>query len=299
MTAYVSELSYMLLTFAAGYAIQIYPVWRIRDMSARTVLVTILCLTAVQGAGLLLVKQFWSVDIVTLNTYIAVAGLPTSAAFPFFVLGKRAWQKVFLLSICLAYHLIPGGISNYAYDNWFVSFSNPLFAACLLKAALIIMTLPFVLHVLRRLIENAHIGKAVMFWRLFWLIPALFFASTMMSSNYLFLNLGTDISFVLMRLLTFAILLLTCYLLEAAVRQISEAEAARRKAEELAAKTDFYRILSHTLRTPLTVVSTNVQTALRRPEEASELLTQSQEEIMKMAEMIDDALKDDEKGAGE
>lgn len=68
------------------------------------------------------------------------------------------------------------------------------------------------------------------------------------------------------------------------------------KLEKLAEKTDFYRQMSHNLRTPLTIVSTNIQTARRRPEEADELLTKSQAEIMKMAEMIDDALKDGGKG---
>jgi signal transduction histidine kinase len=75
--------------------------------------------------------------------------------------------------------------------------------------------------------------------------------------------------------------------------------AAKRETEKLAAKTDFYRKMSHDLRTPLTVVSTNIQTARRRPEEAYELLTKSQSEIMKMADMISDALKDGDKGAGE
>jgi signal transduction histidine kinase len=74
---------------------------------------------------------------------------------------------------------------------------------------------------------------------------------------------------------------------------------ARRKSEELAAETGFYRKMSHALRTPLTIVSTNIQTARRRPEEAFDLLTDSQAEIMKMAAMISDALKDGEKGAGE
>ncbi|GHV11234.1 hypothetical protein FACS1894219_02040 [Clostridia bacterium] len=65
---------------------------------------------------------------------------------------------------------------------------------------------------------------------------------------------------------------------------------AKREAAELAAKTDFYRRMSHDLRTPLTVISTGVQVALRRPEEAPELLTRAQSEIMKMAGMIDQAL---------
>ena len=78
---------------------------------------------------------------------------------------------------------------------------------------------------------------------------------------------------------------------------VSYAETKRRE-RELAAQADFYRRMNHNMRTPLTIVSTNIQTARRRPEEAAELLTASQAEIMKMAAMIDDALKDDEKAPG-
>ena len=67
---------------------------------------------------------------------------------------------------------------------------------------------------------------------------------------------------------------------------------ARRKAHELTAKNDFYHRMAHDLLTPLTKVSTNVQTARRRPREADVLLTKSQDEIMKMAGMINVALKE-------
>jgi hypothetical protein len=83
-----------------------------------------------------------------------------------------------------------------------------------------------------------------------------------------------------------------CYAL---VVSLEYAETER-WAEELTAKTDFYRRMSHDLRTPLTKVSTNIQTARRRPEEAEELLTKSQDEIMKMAEMIGNALQETDEG---
>jgi hypothetical protein len=87
-------------------------------------------------------------------------------------------------------------------------------------------------------------------------------------------------------------------IIEKDILSVNYAEAKRHE-RELSAKTDFYRKMSHDLRTPLTLVSTNIQTAWRRPEEAYELLTKSQNEIMKMADMISDALKDGDKEAGE
>jgi signal transduction histidine kinase len=58
---------------------------------------------------------------------------------------------------------------------------------------------------------------------------------------------------------------------------------------------EFLNSMSHKLLTPLTKISTNIQVARSRPGEAYELLTKSQEEIMKMAEMINSAL-DDKRG---
>ena len=61
---------------------------------------------------------------------------------------------------------------------------------------------------------------------------------------------------------------------------------------ELEAKAEFYHSMAHSLLTPLTRISTNIQTADRKPERAAELLGKSQEEIMRMSEMINAALDD-------
>jgi signal transduction histidine kinase len=73
---------------------------------------------------------------------------------------------------------------------------------------------------------------------------------------------------------------------------------AKNKAAELTAETEFYRRMSHDLRTPLTRISTNIQIANRQQETDHERLTKSQDEIMGMADMIDTALGDSiERGA--
>lgn len=66
----------------------------------------------------------------------------------------------------------------------------------------------------------------------------------------------------------------------------------QRRFDEVSAKTDFYHKMSHDLLTPLTRVSTNVQTARRVPEEADGLLQDAQTDIMGMAEMINTALRE-------
>jgi hypothetical protein len=72
---------------------------------------------------------------------------------------------------------------------------------------------------------------------------------------------------------------------------VSYAETKKRE-EELARKTNFYHKMAHDLLTPLTIVSTSIQLAVFKPEEASEELQVSQKEIMKMARKINDALSD-------
>ena len=78
MTEYLLQLPYVLMTYAAGYAVQIYPMWKTRDIRARTVFIFIACLSVLQGAGLLFARQSWDIDITMLNVYIAIVGLPTS-----------------------------------------------------------------------------------------------------------------------------------------------------------------------------------------------------------------------------
>jgi len=77
-------------------------------------------------------------------------------------------------------------------------------------------------------------------------------------------------------------------------RTETELAVAKEHEHRLAEETAFYRKMSHSMRTPLTIISTNIQTARRRPEEAGALLEHSQAEIMKMAGMISDALADSE-----
>jgi signal transduction histidine kinase len=77
------------------------------------------------------------------------------------------------------------------------------------------------------------------------------------------------------------------------VRYISD---MRRKFDEISAKTAFYRRVSHDLLTPLTRVSTCVQSANARPGDADMLLTKAQSDIMEMAAMINDALRQGREG---
>jgi signal transduction histidine kinase len=73
---------------------------------------------------------------------------------------------------------------------------------------------------------------------------------------------------------------------------------ARRRARELAVREAFFHKMAHDMLTPLTIVSTGVQVAKMRPDKADGLLTRAQSEIMKIAEMVNEALEEAE-GDGE
>lgn len=64
----------------------------------------------------------------------------------------------------------------------------------------------------------------------------------------------------------------------------------RAREQEHARQLDFFRRMNHNIRTPLTIISTNMQVCEAFPERNPELLPMSQEEIMKIAAMIDAAL---------
>jgi signal transduction histidine kinase len=135
----------------------------------------------------------------------------------------------------------------------------------------------------------SHIKDSAAFWRFIWILPVFFFTVTVMTSSYLN-DKDKGIEFIIIRVVIYFAMLLICYLLEKAIRQIAEAETAKREAEELSRQTEFYRRMSHKLRTPLTKISTNIQMANRREETDHERLTKSQDEIMRIADMINKAL---------
>ena len=296
MTTFLPELLNAYITFTTSHAIRLYPMWKTQGIKGRAILIYLVCLTLLQSIFLLLAKFVWGVDMPELNDYIMLAGLP-QIIVPFFIFRGRLWQNIFFMSVAATYGLTPGGISIYAADYWFSSLANPMIAVVALKIGLTVATLPLLLYLLKRLAENTRIDKAILFWRLFWLIPMLFLIITMLSNSVLTSD-AQNIFFVVTRLLALAALMLVCYLLDTALRQASAMEAATLAAEEHAARAGFYQKMAHELLTPLTKVSTNVQVAKRHPEEAGTLLVKAHDEIMEIAEIINKALDETERSGG-
>jgi signal transduction histidine kinase len=215
-------------------------------------------------------------------------------ALLYFVFRKKVWQNIFLQATAILYTPICNGMGIYAGENWFSE--SPVTAANIVSLAVAVLTLPPLLFMLRRLYENPYIMRAGI-WRFIWLLPGSYLAVLLLTGNLFDPGTFAGISFIFIRILIYGALLLTCYLLETSLRQVMKYKDAKRKADELTAKTEFYHRMAHELLTPLTRVSTCVQTARTRPEEADELLTMSQTEIMDMAEMIKNALEEQGDGA--
>ena len=265
--------------------------WKTRDRGGRFVLLYTAGHLLLICAGLLFFRQFGNTGIESLNIFKFAIGVPM-IPLAFFVYRKRVWQSVFALAMSFIYNLIPQGVGSYAFEHWASPASYPLLTPTAVTIAVTAVTLPPLLYILRRLYDNPSTKQTVVFWRLIWMMPMMFFIVFLMGNNYLFANEINAAYFFTFRVIIYCALVFISFLFDAVFRQVWEAEAARRKAGEAEAKADFYRRMSHEIRTPLTVVSTNIQTARRRPEEADELLEKSQATIMEMAKIINDALEE-------
>jgi len=209
---------------------------------------------------------------------------------PFFVFRKRILQNIFMQAVALMYSPTVIGTGTYLSEKLFDSY---LFAAAIISFGVCVITLPPLLFMLRKLYTNPTINQSDL-WKFFWLIPLAFFSIIMISGSNFITSDTHGIDFLIIRIVFYIVLLLICYLFETAVRRIAEAEAAKRKAEEKAAEADFYKKMSHQLLTPLTVISTSIQTVKIKPEKTEELINKSQDKIMEMADMINAALSENE-----
>jgi signal transduction histidine kinase len=121
------------------------------------------------------------------------------------------------------------------------------------------------------------------------------------------------LGFFIIRVIIYGALLLTCYLLETAVRKVCEAEAAKSESEILAEtnrfldglyvmKSEYLSNLSHEMKTPLTVLSLNIQRVSRlfcadgdtdkiREEKIQKALVSANEEVERLIRMADANLR--------
>jgi len=291
MTAFLTEYMNVLLMFLPVFCLLLYPMWPTRNVKTGVVVILVVAGALYLCAALLFYKQMWSMTTDSFQIFKMLAGLPV-LAIPFIIFRERIWPNFFAISVTYTYCLISNGMGTLAWDIWFVNSVYPMLGASFISLLVIVITLPVLLIILRRLYENPHMEQAVNIWKLIWLLPSAFFWIILITNSYVFSSVISIRDFIVIRTLAFCALALVCFLLDESLRQVGEAEKARQEARALAAKTELLRIMSHKLRTPLTIISTNIQTVHRRPHESKKLLEDSQAEIMKLAAMIENIMNE-------
>ena len=282
----------VLVSFLTSNVIIHYPLWATLGWKKRWAFVYVGSLALFISVCYFVVFFAIKMDMQGLNFFKLFIVIPTLTA-SFVLYRKRVvWQFIFLAACAFMYGPIGTGVGLFVADKWFASV-NTLLTESLIILIVAALTLPPLLLSLKRLCGNAHMKQAIIFWRFIWLLPVFFFFVTILTNSYM-TDSARGISFIIIRVIVYFALLLISYLLDKAIQQISEAETAKQQAREQSAKTDFYRRMSHEIRTPLTKISTNIQIAAMQEETDHERLKKSQEEIMKIAAIINNAL--DESG---
>ena len=295
MINFIIEYLNIVSSFIATYFLMLFPMWKIKNVKDRLIGIYSACHLFIVITALIYFRQSEFTSIEHLSTLKFIIGA-LMVPLPFLVYRKNKWQVIFLLAIAFAYNLIPTGIGNFALDNWYSPAEYPMLVATVITYAVILITLPPLLIVLRSLFNNPSTQQTSTFWRLIWMMPMMFFAIFLTGNNYLFAGEIDTVYFFTFRAVIYIALTFTCYLFDTILRKVWEAETARQQVEEQTKKTDFYRRMSHSLRTPLTRVSTSVQVVMDHPEMAEELLSDAQTDIMGMSKIISEALDDGASG---
>ena len=213
-------LNVTVIPYIAGIPIRLYPMWKTRDVKSRTILIIYCCYMLSMCAGFLAVKTFWTVDFRSIQLYKAFMGLP-STIIPFWIFRDRVWQNVFLTAVSMMLAPLYVGIGMYAGVNWFADAAYPLLGANIVSLAIIAVMLPPLLFILRRLHENFD-ARQTGIWRFIWILPMSYFGLFMLTGNFMDPGAFKGNAFFIIRALLYGALLLTCYLLETAMRQVSE-----------------------------------------------------------------------------
>ena len=287
MTDILFGLLSVLVSFLTSNVIIHYPLWTTLGWKKRWAFVYVGSLALFISVCYFIVFFAFKADIQGLQLFKLLVVIPTLTASFILYRKRMVWQFVFLAACAFMYGPIGSGIGLFMAATF--TSGNTLLTESIVTLIIAALTLPPLLLSLKRLCGNAYMKQAIIFWRFIWLLPVFFFTVTILTNSYI-TDSTSGISFIIIRIIMYFALLLISYLLDKAIQQISEAEAAKQQADEQSAKTDFYRRMSHEIRTPLTKISTNIQVANMQEETDHERLKKSQEEIMKIASIINDAL---------
>ena len=235
----------MLIPFISALPIRLFPMWKTRDRKTLTIFLVYLCVILYMCIGFMIVKRLVTVDLRILNLY-RISVIAPFTLVPFWVFRKRFWQNIFLISMSFIYGSVSLGFGMYAGQNWFHSEAHPLLAVIVASLAAMAFTLPPLLSILRRLHEHLD-DKQTEVWRVIWLLPATYFVLFLFTIDPFDAGSFKAPSFLIIRVLIYCALLLTCYLLKTSLRHVAEntrlEEAARAVENQLVMQKEHYRQL--------------------------------------------------------
>jgi signal transduction histidine kinase len=262
------ELLQLLIPLIPYITISLYPMWETQYAKWRTIVFCFLCYSVYFGGIFFLMTRNGSLDFRNLQMLKLYATLPYNI-IPFIIFRHREWQNIFLFSINSLYYCIYNGAGLYAVEDHLFPSLHPLAGGIIVCFGVIALTLPPLLLLLRRLYRNAHGSSGSVFWQLMWLVPTLYFLLFLATGDQLDSSYYTGKNVIAIRIILYSALLLTCILLNIALKQVSATEAARRREQSAKMekdaleklnhmKTNFLQDMNHELRTPLAIISAGI-----------------------------------------
>ena len=235
MADFITELLNALIPYILSLPIFLFPMWKTRNTRSLFVFIYLCCFILYVSFLLAMARKVWVMDIRTLQIFKLCVTIPANI-LPFLVFRKRVWQNIFLQAVAMMDTAIPNGIGVCAGENWFAHTRDPIIFTNLVSLAVIAVTLPPLLFLLRRLCGNPDFQRAPI-WRYLWLLPITYFFIFLLAGNMFDTASFRGIVPLIIRGLIYIALLFNCQFLHDVLLQASEnarlAENARMTEKQL------------------------------------------------------------------
>jgi hypothetical protein len=214
-----------LLFFLSMYIIQsllfIFPMWRIHGLKKGVFYTLLASMLLYLIAAYLFLTLAMDISPDEHEIFF-FACLPTWIA-AVWILRRHFRQIVFIIGVMFLYGSVSIDTAMYMTNSGFLGLINPFLSKFLIMLSIDIILMPPILIILRRLCENSNIHKAS-FWNYAWSLPLSLYAIILLVGSSVYtvdMPITSDAAYLIIRVLLYAILILTCHLLESSLRQLS------------------------------------------------------------------------------